>query len=184
MTWRRSYRYSDLWWNEGKFFCNNPKIRWNVVMSLESRWNSFYTRMYVYKKSWLLFWPKFRSNIWRILMVSFLKINCSEKATKMCAIVLMVWNLLIKRHNHIRTIAQIFVAFSEKLNFNCWYVESFQRKKTDDRRIHLKCPSKRQQNIYVLLNISYFIRKINIVSSMLNKLSAKGGLLTESFLVY
>ena len=58
MTWQRSYRYSDLWWNEGKFFCNNPKIRWNVVMSLESRWKSFctckYSQVFLLHQLWIV----------------------------------------------------------------------------------------------------------------------------------
>ena len=46
-----------------------------------------------------------------------LKLSFSEKATKMCAYGFEIYLVNIKT---IRTIAQIFVAFSEKLNFNGW----------------------------------------------------------------
>ena len=48
-----------------------------------------------------------------------LKFSFSEKATKMCAIVLMVLKFTLVNVKIMRTIAQIFVAFSEKLNFKC-----------------------------------------------------------------
>ena len=44
-----------------------------------------------------------------------IKFSFSEKATKMCAIVLMVLKFAYVKT--MRTIAQIFVAFSDKLNF-------------------------------------------------------------------
>ena len=45
-----------------------------------------------------------------------LKFSFSEKARKMCAIVLMVLKFIVNVKT-MRTIAHIFVAFSEKLNF-------------------------------------------------------------------
>ena len=46
-----------------------------------------------------------------------LKFSFSEKVTKICAILLMVLHMLSKRKNHKGDIAQIFVAFLEKLHF-------------------------------------------------------------------
>ena len=52
------------------------------------------------------------------ICVVYIKFSFSEKATKMCAIVLMILKFTyLVNVKTIRTIAQIFVAFSENLNF-------------------------------------------------------------------
>ena len=45
------------------------------------------------------------------------KFSFSEKATKICTMVLMVFDNYLVNVKTIRKIAQIFMAFSEKLNF-------------------------------------------------------------------
>ena len=68
----------------------------------------------------IIFQLDFPKLVHLIVWMTYVKFSFSEKAIRICAICLMLLNiyLLSERQNFIRQIVQIFVAFSEKLNFN------------------------------------------------------------------
>ena len=55
-------------------------------------------------------------------LTMWLKFSFFEKATKMCSIVLTIFKFSLVNVKTIRTIAHIFVAFPEKLNFKAFEV--------------------------------------------------------------